>query len=346
MQGWIMSGVALAMLTGLGQAQSQTLQFKGTARNYVLHAPTGLGENPPLVFVIHGYNMSGQQEVTLTRMNAVADREKFVVVYPDAINKSWDLSGTTDFEFILALIDEMESKQNIDRKRVYASGFSQGGFFSFQLGCRYADVFAAIAPVSGLLNTPQCSPSRPVPAHFTYGTNEGFDVNTFVESGERWVELNGCDGEPTVARPYPASNANSVVTRTTYTGCDEDAEVVIQIVEGGTHEWPMNTATKVNNSEEIWSFFKKFSLEPSTALTTPSLQPSETTAWIGGRLSLLGLASGARVRVLDLQGRTIASGKAGTNGSAHLEFRNQPKGVYQVVAEAQGRTRTFRVVKP
>jgi poly(hydroxyalkanoate) depolymerase family esterase len=255
-------------------AQSQTMQVAGVNRTYILHAPTALPANPPLVFVIHGFNMTGQQEVTLTRMNTVADREKFVVVYPNALpngsnQQSWDMSGANDYAFLLAIIDSMYSRFKIDRNRVYASGFSQGGFMSFQLGCRYADIFAAIAPVSGLLQG-TCNPKRPVPMIFTYGTNEGFDVNTFVQSGEKWVHLAGCTGTPTVLKPYPATNANSVVTRSNHTQCREGAEVSILVVEGGTHEWPMNTQTKVNNSEEVWAFFKRFTLSPTTSLVRPS----------------------------------------------------------------------------
>lgn len=267
------------------QSQNMTMQVGGVSRKFILYAPTGLGEKPPLVYVIHGFNMSGQQEVQLTRMNAVADKEKFLVVYPDALpntsnEQSWDMSGANDYTFILGIIDQVDAKYKIDKNRVYASGFSQGGFFSFQLGCRYADVFAAIAPVSGLLNG-NCSPKRPVPMIFTFGTNEGFDVNGFITSGDTWVKLNGCSTTPKVEKPYPASNTRSVVTRSTYSSCKEGADVVVQSVEGGTHEWPMNTTTKVNNSEEVWAFFKKFSLQSTTALS-----PQKTKAQPGQRHSV------------------------------------------------------------
>lgn len=264
--------MVLLLFLALGAfAQTQTLQVAGVSRNYILHAPTGL-DNPALVFVIHGFNMTGQQEVGLTRMNAVADREKFIVVYPNALpnasnQPSWDLAGPNDFAFLLAIIEAVDAKHRIDRKRVYASGFSQGGFMSFQLGCRHSEVFAAIAPVSGVLrDAAACSPKRPVPMILTFGTNEGFDVNGFIQSGNDWVKLNGCNASPTVQKPYPAGNPNSVVTRSTFTGCKEGAEVVTQSVQGGGHEWPMNTQTKVNNSEEVWAFFKKHALPGATAI--------------------------------------------------------------------------------
>jgi polyhydroxybutyrate depolymerase len=203
------TAIALLSLSAGASAQTQTMRVAGVNRNYILHAPAGLS-NPPLVFVIHGFNMTGQQEVNLTRMNQVADREKFIVVYPNALpnnsnQQSWDMSGPDDFAFLLAIIDSVDAKHDIDRNRVFASGFSQGGFLSFQLGCRYAEVFAAIAPVSGLLNNPSaCNPERPVPMIFTFGTNEGFDVNGFIQSGEDWAEIIGCEAPPAVMKPYPA----------------------------------------------------------------------------------------------------------------------------------------------
>ena len=129
---------------------------------------------------------------------------------------------------------------------------------SFQIGCRHSEVFAAIAPVSGTFQNPTaCSPKRAVPMMLTFGTNEGFSVDGFIKSGTDWVKLIGCNATPTVQKPYPPANANSVVTRSTYGSCREGTEVITQSVEGGGHEWPMDTRTKVNNSEEIWAFFKK-----------------------------------------------------------------------------------------
>lgn len=332
-------------------AQPQSFQVAGISRNYILHAPAGLS-NPPLVFVIHGFNMTGQQEVSLTRMNQVADREKFIVVYPNALpngsnQQSWDMTGPNDYAFLLAIIDSVDAKHKIDRNRVYASGFSMGGFLSFQLGCRYADVFAAIAPVSGLLReTETCSPKRPVPMIFTYGTNEGFDVDGFVQSGEKWVQLNGCTGTPNVARPYPAGNLNSVVTRTTYTSCKEGAEVAIQSVQGGTHEWPMNTQTKVNNSEEVWAFFKKFSLGGVTAIPRHSASAVEggiSASYSDGFVRLQGVRGKCMVRVYDNNGRPVA-----TSAEVHRQFafENKPGGVYHVVVSGNGRRVALRMVIP
>lgn len=332
-------------------AQTQTLQVAGKARSYILHAPTAL-TNPPLVFVIHGFNMTAQQEVTLTRMNQVADREKFVVVYPNALpngsnQQSWDLSGPDDYAFLMAIIDSAAARHQIDRKRVYASGFSQGGFMTFQLGCRYSEVFAAIAPVSGTFQNPSaCRPKRAVPMILTFGTNEGFSVDGFIKSGTDWVTLNGCNATPAVQKPYPATNANSVVTRSTFSSCREGTEVVTQSVEGGGHEWPMDTRTKVNNSEEVWAFFEKYSLQDPLDISRPS-SPERAggmrAIFAQGRITIHGVDGEARVRVFDARGMRVAT-RNGPDGG--LDIGVAAGGVYQVQVSQAGRTEALRVVVP
>lgn len=344
--------LALTASNGFAQGQTVNLTYKvaGVDRQTILYAPSGLGAKPPLVYVIHGFNMSGQQEVTLTQMNKVADTAKFVVVYPNALKngsdqQSWDLAGTTDYNYIMSLIDTVEGRYKIDRNRVYISGFSQGGFFSFNLGCRHGDKIAAIAPVSGLLNQ-TCTLKRPLPTHFTYGTNEGFDTKTFIETGVKWVELNGCSPTPKVTRPYPMSNPNSVVTHLEYSDCDAGVEIVIDTVKGGTHEWPMNTQTKVNNSIEVWNFFKKHTLPGVTSVRPVEVAAAESRfsgAYANGMVRLGGVDGDASIRILDTRGRVVSAGPA---DQGRFAFPGRPSGVYQVVADVKGESFAFRFVVP
>jgi poly(hydroxyalkanoate) depolymerase family esterase len=343
--------LALSTMNGFAQGQTVNLNYKvaGVDRQTILYAPSGLGANPPLVYVIHGFNMSGQQEVQLTQMNKVADTGKFVVVYPNALKnagnqQSWDMTGPNDYAYLLSLIDTAEGRYKIDRKRVYVSGFSMGGFLSFNLGCRYADVIAAIAPVSGLLRG-ECALKRPLPTLFTYGTNEGFDLNTFIEAGEKWVELNGCSPTPKVTRPYPPGNPNSVVTRLEYSGCKDGVPVTIDTVSGGTHEWPMDTRTKVNNSVEVWNFFKTHSLPSAAPVRTIDgvAGNSRSATYSNGIVSLRGLDGIASIRIMDYHGRVIAAVPV---EQGRFRFTGHPSGMYQALAESQGESSTFRFVVP
>ena len=227
----------IVSLSAIVSAQNKTMRIAGVTRNYIVRAPSGLN-NPPLVFNIHGYDMDAASEQSYTKMDQVADREKFIVVYPNAINKSWDLSGPNDYAFILAIIDTIDAQYHIDRKRIYACGFSQGGFMSFQLACRYSTIFAAIAPTSGTVSG-TCNLERPVSMRLTFGTNE-FDRGAaqtaqFMQSVAKWVDLLNCPETPEVTRPYPPSNPNSVVTRLYYGPCDGGTEVIADSVRTGGH---------------------------------------------------------------------------------------------------------------
>jgi poly(3-hydroxybutyrate) depolymerase len=337
-----LAAAALASAAG-AFAQVQTIPFGGASRQFILHAPSGLSK-PPVVFVLHGSGMTGQQMVDNTRMNAVSDREKFLAVYPDAINKSWNTSASTDFGFLLAIVDTLDARYHIDRNRVYASGFSQGGVMSYHIACRYADKFAAVAPVSGRLQE-TCAPKRAIPMLAIFGTQDVLTPAAFLKDVATIADADGCPKTPSVTRPYPAGSPNSVVTQLRFGPCQDGVEVWADSVRGGPHEWPMNTATKINGSEEVWAFFKQWTLDGTPALSRPGAAPlarKGSVAFARGLLRWEGLDVGARLRVFDPGGRLRAEAPA---EAGQIPFR-APPGVYRVLAEAAGRASVFAIVVP
>jgi poly(3-hydroxybutyrate) depolymerase len=329
-----------------GFAQTQSMQIAGVSRNYIVHAPSGVS-NPPLVLNIHGYNMDAASEQSYTQMDKVADREKFIVVYPNAINKSWDMSGSNDFTFLMAIIDTVGKKYSIDRNRIYSCGFSQGGFMTFQLACRYSDIFAAIAPTSGNL-TGSCTLKRPLSMRLTFGTNEGFTGGTaaFMENVTKWLALCNCPTTPVVTSPYPSSNKNSLVTRLYYGPCDQGTEVIADSILTGQHEWPMNTSDRINNSEETWAFLKKFSIKSATGISRQTFSVARdaiSASYCSGIVRLQGIEENCRVQVIDIKGGVIKSG----NVSQRLfAFNDKPSGVYMVMVHAKIGQIAMRMVIP
>lgn len=252
--------------TSLGYAQSQTLNLTvaGANRTAALYVPSGALSKPALVFVLHGLGGDGPGMRSSTQMDKVADREKFIVAYPSAVGGTWDYATTkNDHTLLKAIIDTTVARYQVDRNRVYVSGFSQGGGMTVYAGFADPDVYAAIAPVSSV-GSGAPTPKRPIPIHLTFGTKDLYTPATFMASVTGWIKFDSCAANPNLIRPYPASNPNSVVTHLTYGNCAQGTEIAVDSVKDGGHEWPNNTSTKVNTSEEVWAFFKRFTLNRAT----------------------------------------------------------------------------------
>lgn len=259
----LLSTLAVGLaLVGPATAQSTVtlnFSFAGKSRNAVIYVPAGISK-PPVVYFVHGYGGSGTNFANDTKGNQVAEREKFIAIYPSAIGGSWSMQDTADYPFLLSLLDTVDRRYKVDRERVYCTGFSQGGFISNGLGYKHPETFAAVAPVSG--HIPSFSTAaplkRPVPILTMFGTDDVSDVASFMKDINTWIKLNGCNtASKTSQRPYPATNKSSMVAKTTYL-CSQGSEVVYDSMITGGHEWPMNTNTKVNTTEEVWAFFKRF----------------------------------------------------------------------------------------
>ena len=138
--------------------------------------------------LVVGLNGTGENYHTWSGFGAVADREGFVTVYPDAIEKRWSygrpiiapmpaLAGepVDDTGFIRRLIDDLVGKGIADPARVYVTGSSRGGLMAYTLACALADrIAAAAALITGMtdLQRDDCRPARPVPIMMIAGTSD------------------------------------------------------------------------------------------------------------------------------------------------------------------------------
>lgn len=312
MRAFFVAGVLLCGAS-LGLAQSQTLNLRvaGANRTATLYVPSGGLSKPALVFVLHGLGGDGPGMRSSTQMDKVADREKFLVAYPSAVGGTWDYATTkNDHALLKAIIDTAVARHQVDRGRVYVSGFSQGGGMAVYAAFTAPDVYAAVAPVSSV-GSGAPTPNRPIPIHLTFGTKDLYTPATFMASVAEWKKFDSCAATPAVIRPYPAANTNSTVTRLTYGNCAQGTEIVVDSVKDGGHEWPNNTATKVSTSEEVWAFFKRFALDraptsilarPVAAKTQPASFRSEGPLW---RL----IDGNGHLHILDSQGRHLPAAR-------------------------------------
>src|SRR5215831_9418966 len=105
MRRWLLAAILCMALAGCGARGATTsasdvdgsIIVGGTARTYHLHLPPQQTTAMPLLLVLHGSGGSGAGTITLTHMNDLADKERFIAVYPDGLNKGWaDGRGASD----------------------------------------------------------------------------------------------------------------------------------------------------------------------------------------------------------------------------------------------------------
>ena len=272
-------GILLLTLLSLVSAKADDITVDGVKRNYIVYAPKNLGDKRPLLISCHGMNQDAAYQKGMLVIESVADTAKFVTVFPNGIDKSWDLGGNKDLNFMRAIIDKMVEKYNIDRNRVYLSGFSMGGMFTYFAMNRMADTFAAFAPISGYpMWGASFTSSRPIPIIHTHGTTDdvvNFNGVASVLAG--WVQRNGCRTTAKVTKPYRASH----ITRHYWGPGINGVEVVLLEMANKGH-WISND-NGVKTGEEIWNFCKRFSLkdtDPKVSFINPKTNLTFTS--VGG----------------------------------------------------------------
>ena len=271
---------------------SETLKSGGDLRNYWLVRPEGLEKTKPapLLMVLHGSAGSGEDMMTVTRrgFERLADKEKFVVVYPDALERRWNDQGGTvdDVGFLLAIVDKLVADGLVDKNRIYVAGISNGGMMAQRLACEQADRIAGIATVAGGLPEPlqaTCKPARALPVLVIHGTEDpivpwsggavaGFEdfgkVLSARETAKFWAANNRCgDGGVIAAEPDRDPKDGTRVKMEVFASCPAGAAVKLAAVEGGGHTWPGGyqylperfigrTSQDVDANMLIWDFFK------------------------------------------------------------------------------------------
>lgn len=254
----------------------ETIKVGGTQRAYRIYVPKDLGAKRPLLISCHGMNQDAAYQMGMLDIQSVADTAKFVTVFPEGIDKSWDISGNRDINFMLALIDEMVELYDIDPGRVYLSGFSMGGMFTYHAMNKIADRIAAFAPISGYTMggvTAKAS-VRAIPIIHTHGTSD--DVVTFSNVQKNldvWIKHNGCPEEAEVTKKYRGA---AHITRHVWGPGNDGVEVVLMEMAGKGH-WISND-NGVKTGDEIWRFCSRYSIDVSEPVEKTQLVPDQRFA--------------------------------------------------------------------
>ena len=224
----------------------RTLMVGSDERSYLIDAPAAPADRPlPVVLVFHGFQDSAAS-IRGAGFGTLARRGDMIAIHPDGhegvrllgtVGRGWDLgsSQTRDLDFVRALLDRIEAERCVDRRRIYATGMSNGAFFSNLIGCRMADRVAAIAPVAGGMALPACAPAQPVAVLMIFGRADDI-VPPDLARGARdwWAQTLGCSGH------------GERDGCTQYEGCRAD---VVYCEGPQAHAWPRDA------TERIWQFF-------------------------------------------------------------------------------------------
>lgn len=270
----------------------------GRARRYLAHVPpqAASGRALPALLSFHGAGGSAAGQQRFTHIDVVADREGFLVVYPEGTPSggitAWN-AGTCcgpgvagrvdDVGFALAVLDHLARRTAVDRHRIYATGMSNGAMMAHRLGAEASDRIAAIAPVAGGLVYPR-APARPVPVLHIHSLDDPIalyrgglgrslagnermnpDVDKMMA---RWAAADGCTSGP-VVRDERRNERGQTARLLVWSGCARGSEVRLWQLTGAGHVWPGQTldrglrllgtpTTVIDANEEIWKFVSRF----------------------------------------------------------------------------------------
>ncbi|MGW2661588.1 alpha/beta hydrolase family esterase [Nocardia tengchongensis] len=302
----LLSTVLMAAGCGHPQARAAgdttvTLEFGGLQRQYIVHYPANHPQGlMPAVLAFHGGGGTARTMAETSGFNRLSDSEGFLAVYPDGYQRSWNdgrggdtnagAAAIDDVGFVAAVIDRIIGGDSVDPARVYATGMSNGGMFTEQLGCRLSGKLAAIAPVAAPL--PQadesgCTPAHPLPVLEIHGTTDPIvpfgggvvrvtsgrhgagasPVLSVAATQQAWRERDACDAVTTTALPQRTDDGTSVTVASS--DCAGGSSVQLYTVTDGGHTWPGgpqylpkaivgNVTHQFDAAEVIWRFCARF----------------------------------------------------------------------------------------
>lgn len=218
-------------------------------REYNLFVPSAYEPNTPapLVLNFHGLMGTPEGQADFSQFNDAAEPRGMLVAYPRGLGESFNAGAccgsasnddVDDVGFARAIVAQVAAQHCVNEKRVYATGMSNGGHMAHYLACEASDVFAAVAPVSGVLGV-SCNATRPISVLDFHGTSDlivpyggaGPGFPAVDDMMAEWATRNGCDGQSEVTVSMGDAECE------TWPNCEDGVEVTLCTLGAG-HCWP------------------------------------------------------------------------------------------------------------
>ena len=293
----------LVTILSLGQTEplgpgdhKRTITVDDLKRTHWIHVPPKYDAKQPasVVLALHGATMDAKLMQILSGLNKTADEQNFIVVYPNGTGliQTWNAglfpgeltkNHPDDVKYLGKVLDDVSGSLNVDKKRIYATGMSNGAMMCYRLASEMSDRIAAIAPVAGTMALEKYEPKRPVPVVHIHGTKDTLvpyvsperkkDTPVYLkflsvdDTMRACVKANGCSPTPTET-VLDVKEERLKVIRKEYAG--GKAPVVLYTIEDGGHTWPgspfnptfLGLSTRNFSANEVlWEFFRKQALK-------------------------------------------------------------------------------------
>lgn len=290
------------MLLAAGAAQSDTREIEftqdGLTRSYLITVPDGLTGPAPLVLALHGLleqSQSMRKRVARGRLDIFAEKYGFVVVYPSAWGRVWNIGEGTgarrllpqrdDLAYLARVVADTRASFNIDPDRIFIVGYSLGGITSFSMACRNPGLFRAVAAVASQfpeMFSDDCANALPDGVLLIHGTEDAvipfeggpvisgplalMEMKSFSNSLAFFTRSKGCAGAPELRRWDDKPDGMSVL-RSGWYRCRDGGAVEGYEIVGGGHRWPSggpilpmtgSTTHEIDGTAAVWGFFSRF----------------------------------------------------------------------------------------
>ena len=329
--------IGFSIITDAQTNITKTFVHGGVNRTYQIYIPAiyNSSQPVPLVFNLHGYTSNATQQAFYGNFKPIADTANFILVHPEGSiqpgttnTQFWNIGviqgGVDDVDFIETLIDSVSAHYNINHRRIYSAGMSNGGFMGYMLACE-SNRFTAIGSVTGSMTLPMytsCNPARAIPTMQIHGTEDptvaynGSAMNQGVEDVVNlWVGKNNCGTTPVIsAVPNTVTSDGATAERYLYTGGTNGHTVEFFKVTGGEHTWPGATipigvtCMDFSASAELWRFFSQYEL-PATSSIVENDGNIQFSVWPNPATNIINLQAPnkeiSRLNIVDMQGRSV-----------------------------------------